>query len=274
MGGGWEGCCSGVAISHGGMLDGPLLWCRRALGQRGHAALERAGIGAEKLPDDTAGAGATSYTLRVARGDGGRAVELLRALGLPHPRRAASRRPTVSRASSRPPPRSTRATWTRWPERLNERSRAPTASSPLAFTWCCPRPTRSPSTASSHAGAGGGGDEGPPGAAPAGRERRAQAGRRERRRPRPQLCLGRDDRRRRAGRAIPWPPSAPSASPRHPLAVARRPRHHPRPLGCIGGVAADHGPQTRALGGIGAGRATELQPRRTRLGRRPAPTSG
>ena len=34
-----------------------------------------------------------------------------------------------------------------------------------------------------------------------------------------------------------------------------------------------HGPQTRALGGIGAGRATELQPRRTRLGRAgPAPT--
>src|SRR5262245_14910298 len=52
------------------------------------AALERAGIGAEKLPDEGAatGGGAT-YTIRVARGDGTRAVDLLRALGLPHDRR-------------------------------------------------------------------------------------------------------------------------------------------------------------------------------------------
>ena len=52
------------------------------------AALERAGIGAEKLPDEGAasGAGAT-YTLRVARADGTRALDLLRALGLPHDRR-------------------------------------------------------------------------------------------------------------------------------------------------------------------------------------------
>ncbi|HVV49554.1 MAG TPA: secretion protein [Polyangia bacterium] len=51
------------------------------------AALERAGIGAEKVPDEgTSGAGA-SYTVRVARGDGTRAVDLLRALGLPHDKR-------------------------------------------------------------------------------------------------------------------------------------------------------------------------------------------
>lgn len=53
------------------------------------AALERAGIGAEKIPDEGAaagGAGAT-YTLRVARADGTRALDLLRALGLPHDRR-------------------------------------------------------------------------------------------------------------------------------------------------------------------------------------------
>ena len=52
------------------------------------AALERAGIGAEKLPDEgaPAGGGAT-YTIRVAHADGTRAVDLLRALALPHDRR-------------------------------------------------------------------------------------------------------------------------------------------------------------------------------------------
>jgi type III secretion protein J len=48
-------------------------------------ALERAGIGAEKLADEAAGGGATGFTIRIARGDGGRAVDLLRALGLPRP---------------------------------------------------------------------------------------------------------------------------------------------------------------------------------------------
>lgn len=52
------------------------------------AALERAGIGAEKLPDEgtSSGTGA-SYTIRVAHGDGTRAVDLLAALGLPRDRR-------------------------------------------------------------------------------------------------------------------------------------------------------------------------------------------
>ena len=51
-------------------------------------ALERAGIGAEKLPDEGAAAGAgATYTLRVAHADGTRALDLLRALGLPHDRR-------------------------------------------------------------------------------------------------------------------------------------------------------------------------------------------
>ena len=54
------------------------------------AALERAGIGAEKVPDDTMGgaaAGAT-FTIRVTGGDASRAVDLLHALGLPRqPRR-------------------------------------------------------------------------------------------------------------------------------------------------------------------------------------------
>jgi type III secretion protein J len=51
------------------------------------AALERAGIGAEKMPDEGASAGGATYTIRVARADGTRAVDLLRALGLPHDRR-------------------------------------------------------------------------------------------------------------------------------------------------------------------------------------------
>jgi type III secretion protein J len=52
------------------------------------AALERAGIGAEKLPDEGAAAGAgATYTIRVAHADGTRALDLLRALGLPRDRR-------------------------------------------------------------------------------------------------------------------------------------------------------------------------------------------
>jgi type III secretion protein J len=52
------------------------------------AALERAGIGAEKVPDEgTSSAGGASYTVRVAHGDGTRAVDLLGALGLPHDKR-------------------------------------------------------------------------------------------------------------------------------------------------------------------------------------------
>ncbi|HMF39191.1 MAG TPA: secretion protein [Polyangia bacterium] len=53
------------------------------------AALERAGIGAEKVPDEgaAAAAGGATYTLRVAHADGTRALDLLRALGLPHDRR-------------------------------------------------------------------------------------------------------------------------------------------------------------------------------------------
>src|SRR5947209_11629859 len=51
------------------------------------AALERAGIGAEKLAEEgTSGSGA-SYTIRVAHGDGTRAVDLLAALGLPRDKR-------------------------------------------------------------------------------------------------------------------------------------------------------------------------------------------
>lgn len=55
------------------------------------AALERAGIGAEKQVDDdgaAAGAGtAAAFKVRVARADEARALEVLRALGLPRDRR-------------------------------------------------------------------------------------------------------------------------------------------------------------------------------------------
>jgi type III secretion protein J len=51
------------------------------------AALERAGIGADKLAEEGAASGGASYTVRVARGDGTRALDLLRALGLPRDKR-------------------------------------------------------------------------------------------------------------------------------------------------------------------------------------------
>jgi type III secretion protein J len=54
------------------------------------AALERAGIGAEKVPDDTVAGGpaGATFTVRVTSGDASRAVDLLHALGLPRqPRR-------------------------------------------------------------------------------------------------------------------------------------------------------------------------------------------
>jgi type III secretion protein J len=50
-------------------------------------ALERAGIAAEKVSEDGTAAGGSHFTLRVARGDGARALDLLRALGLPRERR-------------------------------------------------------------------------------------------------------------------------------------------------------------------------------------------
>ena len=51
------------------------------------SALERAGIGAEKVAHEGGGSEAASYTVRVAHADGSRAVDLLRALGLPRDRR-------------------------------------------------------------------------------------------------------------------------------------------------------------------------------------------
>jgi type III secretion protein J len=50
-------------------------------------ALERAGIGAEKVADEGGGSSGPTFTLRVSRGDGARALDLLRALGLPRDKR-------------------------------------------------------------------------------------------------------------------------------------------------------------------------------------------
>jgi type III secretion protein J len=53
------------------------------------AALQRAGVSAEKRPDDSAGGAgsAAAFSVRVATADEGRALELLRAQGLPRDRR-------------------------------------------------------------------------------------------------------------------------------------------------------------------------------------------
>jgi type III secretion protein J len=75
---GVSGCTTGVL--HG--LDEPA--ANEAL-----AALERAGIGSEKVPEEggqTSGAGA-AFALRVSRGDAARALDVLRVRGLPRERR-------------------------------------------------------------------------------------------------------------------------------------------------------------------------------------------
>jgi type III secretory pathway lipoprotein EscJ len=108
------------------------------------SALERAGIGAEKIPDEGGAAGAPTFTIRVAHADGSRAVDLLRALGLPRDRRRGLAE-TYGQPSLIPTPSEERARYldaiageVRW----SERSRAPTASSTHACTWCWRRSTR------------------------------------------------------------------------------------------------------------------------------------
>jgi type III secretion protein J len=78
-----------AAVAAGGCTANILHGVDERSANEATAALERAGIGAEKLPDEgtAAGAGGATYTIRVAHADGTRAVDLLRALGLPHDRR-------------------------------------------------------------------------------------------------------------------------------------------------------------------------------------------
>jgi type III secretion protein J len=78
----------GAALYAGGCSANVLHGVDERSANEATAALEQVGIGAEKLPEDgSAAGGGASYTVRVARGDGTRAVDLLRALGLPHERR-------------------------------------------------------------------------------------------------------------------------------------------------------------------------------------------
>jgi type III secretion protein J len=87
---GVAGVALGAAFLVGGCSSNILHGVDERSANEATAALERAGIGAEKVADEgsTASAGGGGgYTVRVARGDGTRAVDLLRALGLPHERR-------------------------------------------------------------------------------------------------------------------------------------------------------------------------------------------
>lgn len=61
------------------------------------AALERAGIGAEKVADESPATGGAAFTIRVSRADSSRALELLRSLGLPR-----DKRPGLSEAYAQP----------------------------------------------------------------------------------------------------------------------------------------------------------------------------
>ena len=80
--------------------------------------------------------------IRVARGDGSRAVDLLRALGLPHDRRRGFAE-TYGQPSLIPTPSEERARYVdALAGRSNGRSRAPTASSAHASTWCSRRAIR------------------------------------------------------------------------------------------------------------------------------------
>jgi type III secretion protein J len=90
---GWQGRLAIVTVAllvgGGGCSTNVLAGIDERGANEAARALERAGIGAEKVPDEGGGAqGATAtYTLRVSRGDGARSLDLLRALGLPHEKR-------------------------------------------------------------------------------------------------------------------------------------------------------------------------------------------
>jgi type III secretion protein J len=78
-----------LAVALGACSTGILHGLDERSANEAEAALERAGIAAEKVVDDTAAITGTSagFSVRVARADGARALDLLRAAGLPRDRR-------------------------------------------------------------------------------------------------------------------------------------------------------------------------------------------
>jgi type III secretion protein J len=78
-----------LVVTVGGCSTGILHGLDERSANEAEASLERAGIAAEKVADDTAALGGTTpvFTVRVARADGARALDLLRAAGLPRDRR-------------------------------------------------------------------------------------------------------------------------------------------------------------------------------------------
>jgi type III secretion protein J len=77
--------CAALAACTTSVLDG----ADERSASEAVTVLGRAGLWADKAPDETAsaGGGAAAFTVRVGRGDGTRALELLRAAGLPRERR-------------------------------------------------------------------------------------------------------------------------------------------------------------------------------------------
>lgn len=74
-----------VSIGIGGCTTGVLHGLDESAANEALAALERAGIGAEKAPEE--GGQTPAFALRVSRGDAARALDVLRVRGLPRERR-------------------------------------------------------------------------------------------------------------------------------------------------------------------------------------------
>ena len=73
-----------LCLRRGGVLDESAARARRRPANETIAALERAGIATEKVADEGS---TTAFTVRIARRDAGKALDLLRSLGLPRDRR-------------------------------------------------------------------------------------------------------------------------------------------------------------------------------------------
>jgi type III secretion protein J len=87
LGAGARAVVAALALAAAGCSTNVLQGIDERAANEASRALERAGIGAEKLADEGGGASGATFTLRVSRSDGARALDLLRALGLPHEKR-------------------------------------------------------------------------------------------------------------------------------------------------------------------------------------------